>query len=185
VHLLSDTEVQRQFDTNVTGVIRVVRAVVPHFLAHGGGTIVNVGSVAGVVGAPYSGIYAGSKHALEALSESLHFELSHRGVRVRLVEPGQFATSLGSNSTVAAAMPEGSEEYERWQRFRAAQRTLVNGQPAPAQIVADVIYTAATEQPGRLRYPVGGDTELIISTKSAMSFEDFDTTMRAALNWNE
>jgi NAD(P)-dependent dehydrogenase (short-subunit alcohol dehydrogenase family) len=185
VHLLSDAEVQRQFDTNVTGVIRVVRAVVPHFLAHGGGTIVNVGSVAGVVGAPYSGIYAGSKHALEALSESLHFELSHRGVRVRLVEPGQFATSLGSNSTVAAAMPEGSEEYERWQRFRAAQRTLVNGQPAPAQIVADVIYTAATEQPGRLRYPVGGDTELIISTKSAMSFEDFDTTMRAALNWNE
>jgi NAD(P)-dependent dehydrogenase (short-subunit alcohol dehydrogenase family) len=185
VHLLSDDEVQRQFDTNVTGVIRVLRAVVPHFLAHGAGTVVNVGSVAGVVGAPYSGIYAASKHALEALSESLHFELSHRGVRVRLVEPGQFATSLGSNSTVAAAMPEGSEEYERWQRFRAAQRTLVNGQPAPAQIVADVIYAAATEQPGRLRYPVGGDTELIIGTKSAMSFEDFDTTMRAALNWNE
>ena len=82
-------------------------------------------------------------------------------------------------------MPESSDEYARWQRFRAAQRTLVNGQPAPAQIVADVIYTAATEQPGRLRYPVGGDTELIIGTKSAMSFEDFDTTMRAALNWNE
>jgi hypothetical protein len=52
-------------------------------------------------------------------------------------------------------------------------------------IVADVNYTAATEEPGRLRYPVGGDTELIIGTKSAMSFEDFDTTMRAALNWNE
>ncbi|MEY4606099.1 MAG: hypothetical protein RLY45_859, partial [Actinomycetota bacterium] len=55
VHLLSDDEVYRQLDTNVTGIVRVARAVVPHFLEHGGGTIVNVGSVAGFVGAPYSG----------------------------------------------------------------------------------------------------------------------------------
>ena len=185
VHLLADDEVQRQFDTNVTGVIRVARHVVPHFLVNGGGTIVNVGSVAGLVGAPYSGLYAASKHALEALSEAMHFELSHRGVRVRLVEPGQFATSLGTNAVVARAMPEGSDDHARWQRFRAAQRTLVSGQPAPAQIVADMIYTAATEEPGRLRYPVGGDAELIIGTKGAMSFEEFDTTMRNVLDWHE
>ncbi len=185
VHLLSDDEVLRQFDTNVFGVIRVVRAVVPHLLERGSGTIVNVGSIAGLVGAPYGGIYAGSKHALEALSEALHFELSHRGIRVHLIEPGQFATALGSNATIAAAMPAGSTEHDRFTRFRAAQRTLVNGEPAPASVVADTIVAAVTEQPPRLRHPVGADAELIRTTKASMSFEDFDTTMRTVLDWHE
>lgn len=185
VHLLSDDEIHRQFDTNVTGVMRVVRAVVPHFLAHGGGTIVNVGSVAGFVGAPYSGLYAASKHAVEALSEALHFELSQRGVRVRVVEPGQFATQLGAKSVHAAAMTPDTPEFDRFQRFRAAQRRLVNGEPADPQIVADAIYLAATEEPGQLRHLVGADAELIVSTKSSMSFEDFDATMRTVLDWHE
>ncbi len=185
IHLLSDDEVTQQLDTNVTGVVRVVRAVVPAMLASGGGTIVNVGSVAGLVGAPYGGIYAASKHAVEAISEALHFELSQQGIRVRVVEPGQFATQLGSNGFMAAAMTPDTPEYQRRERFRVAQRSLVNGEPAPAQQVADVIYQAATEQPGKLRYPVGADAELIIGTKAQMSFEDFDTTMRAALDWYE
>jgi NAD(P)-dependent dehydrogenase (short-subunit alcohol dehydrogenase family) len=183
VHLASDEEVARQFDTNVTGVVRVARAVVPHMLRQGGGTIVNVGSVAGLVGAPYGGVYAASKHAVEALSEAMHFELSQQGIRVRVVEPGQFATQLSANGAVAAAMTPDTDEYQRWQRFRVAQRSLVNGQPAPAQQVADAIYRAATEEPGKLRHPVGADAELIISVKGQMSFEDFDTTMRATLNW--
>lgn len=183
VHLASDEEVARQFDTNVTGVVRVARAVVPHMLRHGGGTIVNVGSVAGLVGPPYAGLYAASKHAVEALSEAMHFELSQHGIRVRIIEPGQFATQLGTNGAVAAAMGPDTDEYQRWQRFHLAQRSLVNGQPAPAQQVADAIYLAATEEPGRLRYPVGADAELIIGVKRQMSFEDFDATMRATLNW--
>ena len=201
IHLLSDEEVTRQLDTNVTGVVRVVRAVVPAMLANGGGTIVNVGSVAGLVGTPYGGIYAASnlarrplanmaayaasKHAVEAISEALHFELSQLGIRVRVVEPGQFSTQLGANGFYAAAMTTDTPEYQRRERFHVAQRSLVNGEPAPAQQVADVIYQAATEVPGKLRYPVGADAELIIATKSQMSFEDFDTTMRAALNWYE
>ncbi|MDO8361631.1 MAG: SDR family oxidoreductase [Actinomycetota bacterium] len=185
VHLLSDDEVARQFDTNVTGVVRVARAVVPHMVANGGGTIVNVGSVAGIVGAPYGGIYAASKHALEALTEAMHFELAQQGIRVRVVQPGQFATNLGSNGIVAAAMAAHTPEHERWQRFRVAQRTLVNGEPADPQLVADAIYRAATEVPGTLRYPVGDDAALIIGTKAAMSFEQFDATMRTALNWHE
>ncbi len=185
VHQLSDDEVTRQLDTNVTGVVRVARAVVPGMLAQGAGVIVNVGSIAGLVGAPYSGIYAASKHAVEALSEAMHFELSHRGIRVHVIEPGQFATALGSNATHAVAMAPGGQEYERFTRFRAAQRTLVNGQPAPAQIVADAIYVAATQEPPAFRHPVGADAELIGATKASMSFEEFDTTMRTVLNWHE
>lgn len=185
VHLLSDEEVTRQLDTNVLGVVRVVRAAVPHMLATGGGTIVNVGSLAGLVGPPYSGIYAASKHAVEALSEAMHFELSQQGIRVRVVEPGQFATELGNNSIYAAAMTADTPEHQRYSRFRTSMRTLVNGTPPSAQIVADAIYLAATEEPGKLRHPVGDDASLVLAVKSQMTFEEFDQAMRTTLNWFE
>lgn len=183
VHLATDAEVLRQLDTNVLGVVRVARAVVPHLIEQGGGVIVNVGSISGLVGVPYSGLYAASKHAVEAITEAMHFELAVHRVHVRVVEPGQFATSLGDNSVVVAGMPEGSADFERWQRFRTATRGLVGGSPADPAAVASAIYQAATEEPGRLRYLVGGDAELIAGTKAAMSFEEFEATMRTALGW--
>ena len=184
VHLVSDDEAVRQFDTNVIGVIRVCRAVVPYMKAQGRGAIVNVGSVAGKVGTPYGGLYAASKHALEALTESMHFELAHLGIRVHVIEPGQFATALGENSIVVAAMT-GTDEYHRWQAFRLAQKKLVSGEPANPQLVADAIYTAVTADPAALRHPVGADAELIINTKAAMSFEAFEATMRTVLDWHD
>ncbi|MFZ4721102.1 MAG: SDR family oxidoreductase [Ilumatobacteraceae bacterium] len=185
VHLFSDEEVTAQFDTNVTGVVRVVRATVPHLLQRGGGAIVNVGSVAGRVGTPYGGMYAATKHAVEALTEAMHFELSHLGIRVCVVEPGQFPTQLAANGVVAAGMREGSPEYTRWQAYRVAQKSLVSGEVADPQAVADAIYTAATERPGVLRHPVGGDAELVVGAKAALSFEDFEAAMRNVLNWHD
>lgn len=185
VHLFSDEEVAWQFDTNVTGVVRVVRAVVPHMLGRGGGAIVNVGSLAGRVGVPYGGMYAATKHAVEALTEAMHFELAHRGIRVSVVEPGQFATQLSANSALAAGMTEGSEEHARWQRYRLAQRALVQGEPADPQAVVEAIYRAATERPGVLRHPVGDDAALVLGAKTTMSFEEFETAMRTVLDWHE
>ena len=134
VHLVSDDEATRQLDTNVVGIVRVARAVVPHMVRQGRGVIINVGSVAGKVGVPYSGLYAASKHAVEAITEAMHFELAHLGIRVAVVEPGQFATGLSGNSAVAASMPEDSAEYMRWQSFRGRMRQLVGGEPADAAI---------------------------------------------------
>lgn len=189
VHLVSDAEMLRLFDTNVFGVVRVLRAVVPPMVAAGGGAIVNVGSIAGVVGPPYSGLYAASKHAVEGLSEALHFELSQQGIRVRVIEPGQFTTALEENAVYAAAMTPDRPEYARFERYREAQRSLKpaesSGSSSGPQLVADAIYRAATEDPGRLRHLVGGDAELIGGTKATMPFEDFDRVMRLALNWDE
>jgi NAD(P)-dependent dehydrogenase (short-subunit alcohol dehydrogenase family) len=185
VHLVADDEASRQLDTNVLGIVRVARAAVPQMLRQGGGAIVNVGSVAGKVGVPYSGLYAASKHAVEAITESMHFELAHLGIRVAVVEPGQFATELNLNSAVAAAMPENSDEFVRWQAFRIRMRQLVGGEPADPQLVADVIYEAATSTEPRLRWPVGDDATLVLDTKAAMSFEDFESTMRTALDWHD
>ena len=167
------------------GVVRVARAAVPHMVRQGQGSIVNVGSVAGKVGVPYSGLYAASKHAVEAITEAMHFELAHLGIRVAVVEPGQFATGLSGNSVVAASMPEDSAEYVRWQAFRGRMRQLVGGVPADAQLVADVIYAAATSDEPRLRWPVGDDAALVLDTKAALSFEDFESAMRTTLDWHE
>jgi NAD(P)-dependent dehydrogenase (short-subunit alcohol dehydrogenase family) len=203
IHLLSDADVHRQLDTNVTGVVRVVRAVAQHMVARGSGVIVNVGSLAGRVGTPYAGLYAASKHALEAISEALHFELSHLGVRVALIEPGQFRTSLADNRIVAAGMEPGSAEYERWERWAAAQKTLVGAagaEPATGaegaeaaeghggqdpQLVADTIVAAATTDVPRLRWPVGDDAQMVLAAKDSMSFEDFEAAMREVLDWRE
>ena len=91
-------EVRAMFETNLLGAARMVQAVLPAMRERGSGTIVNVSSVAGVVAGPLNGFYAASKHALEAMSESLHYEVGHFGVRVVIIEPGAFATAFGDNA---------------------------------------------------------------------------------------
>ncbi|MGI9051772.1 MAG: SDR family NAD(P)-dependent oxidoreductase [Ilumatobacteraceae bacterium] len=110
--------------------------------------IVNVGSIAGLVGIPYSGIYAASKHALEALTEAMAFELGHLGIRVGIIEPGQYATELGANADTAATMRPDSDAFRRWEEFRTASRRLVDGEPADPQQVADAVYEMATTSSG-------------------------------------
>ena len=80
-------------------------------------------------------------------------------------------------------MTEGTEEFDRYQRYRVAQKSLVSGEPADPQLVADAIVRAATDRPGVLRHPVGADAELVIGAKTGMSFEDFEAAMRGVLNW--
>src|SRR6185503_16585454 len=94
----SDADVQRQFDTNVFGSLRVMRAVLPQMRARRRGTIVNLSSIAGIVARPFGGLYSATKHALEAITESLHFEAAPLGIRVVLIEPGAYGTRLLDNA---------------------------------------------------------------------------------------
>ena len=104
----SDDEVLVQFDTNVFGLLRVVRAVLPVMRAQGSGVIVNVGSLAGLVARPFGGLYSATKHAVEAITESLHFECAPFGMRVAVIEPGQFETELLNNAITAAEFTDDS-----------------------------------------------------------------------------
>ena len=131
IHLIADDEALWQLDTNVLGPLRTMRAVVPIMLQQGGGTIVNLSSVAGVAAVPYSGMYAASKHALEAMTEAMHYELSHKGIRFALIEPGQFTTEFASNSQMAAGMAADTEATDRRLRFRGAMGALLPAGPPP------------------------------------------------------
>ncbi|WP_298423597.1 SDR family oxidoreductase [uncultured Kordia sp.] len=83
-----------QFETNFFGILRTTKAVAPHMRAQKEGLIINVTSLAGRLSFPYFGIYCASKHAVEAYSQALRYELAPFGVEVSVVEPGPFGTNL-------------------------------------------------------------------------------------------
>ncbi|BFU43091.1 SDR family NAD(P)-dependent oxidoreductase [Krasilnikovia sp. MM14-A1004] len=90
--LTDDATVTAMVDVNLLGPLRLMRAVVPHMRARGGGAIVNIGSVAGEIG--LSGTYSATKFALRGLTDSVRRELAGTGIGVTLVEPGYIATPL-------------------------------------------------------------------------------------------
>jgi NAD(P)-dependent dehydrogenase (short-subunit alcohol dehydrogenase family) len=178
-----DDEVLAVFETNLFGVIRVTRAVLPHMRSQGGGTIVTVGSLAGKATLPFSGIYSASKHAVEALSDALHYELEPFGIRVVLVEPGGFETEIETNSRPARRFTEGSVYLEAQRRFAEALERLPGGWlRADAQIVADVIVDAAKSAQPQRRYLVGQDAELIGGLRKKMTDDEFEKAVRTMLD---
>ncbi len=97
---ITEEETQRQFDVNVFGPLRVVRAVLPQMRTQKSGNILNITSVGGMVGLAHAGIYNGSKFALEGLGESLAAQLAPLGIHVTNVEPGPFRTKwAGASAT--------------------------------------------------------------------------------------
>jgi NAD(P)-dependent dehydrogenase (short-subunit alcohol dehydrogenase family) len=180
----SDDEVLVQFDTNVFGLLRVVRAVIPIMRDQGGGVIVNVGSIAGLVSRPFGGIYAASKHAVEAITEALHFECGLWNIRLAVIEPGQFETELSNNAITAARFDATSPYKVVAERLDTAVRSLVpDGKPAPPEVVADAIVAVAEDDDASLRHLVGADAELIWSVRNGTDFEQYEQTMRSALDF--
>ena len=93
-----EAEIRAQFDTNVFGLFAITRAVLPAMRAQRSGRIINITSVAGLIGFPGSGYYAASKHAIEGFSDSLRAEVEPLGIGVTCVEPGPFRTDWAGRS---------------------------------------------------------------------------------------
>ncbi len=181
VETLSDDLLKRQFDTNVLGVLRLIRAVAPTMRARGAGTIVNLSSVAGHISAPFSGAYSASKHAVEALSEALWFELRPFGVHVVLIEPGAFETQFGANIVDAPGFDAASPYAPLAARFSAAMEGFRSGPPQPPKEVADRIFEAATATDPALRYLAGDDARMLVPLYRSLPFEGFASAMISQL----
>jgi NAD(P)-dependent dehydrogenase (short-subunit alcohol dehydrogenase family) len=147
----SISQAQALFDTNVFGVLRMVQAVLPGMRPQGAGQIINISSILGFLPAPFMGVYASTKHAIEGLLESLDHEVRAFGIRVVLIEPPYIRTNLDAS----AAQAEGRIEAYAQQRARTAAVITQNTNTAPEpKIVAEEVLRAI-EGPYRLRRPIG------------------------------
>ena len=161
IELVPMAEVRRVFETNTFGPFRMMQAVLPQMRARGAGTIVNVSSVSGRVSAPLSGIYAGSKFALEAMSEALHVEGGHFGIRTIVIEPGFFKTNISeSPHDFGVDAPPYDELAESMEKLtNELGRAEAPGPEVVATAIAD-----ALESPGSAwRVPVGADAEMVLA----------------------
>lgn len=94
-------DLRTQLETNVVGVVAVIRAVVPHMVERSGGRIVNIGSVSGVTATPFGGAYCGSKAAIHLISDALRMEMAPFGIQVIEVQPGAIESSFGERASKA------------------------------------------------------------------------------------
>jgi NAD(P)-dependent dehydrogenase (short-subunit alcohol dehydrogenase family) len=168
----------RVLDVNTIGPLRLAQAVVPSWRARGCGVLVNISSVQGRIGTPLEGVYAASKHALEALSETLHYELGHFGIRVVIVEPGYIAPGMRRR---ADHLGPGAyaELREQWSGTDA-KLTGPAGRPGP-ELVGHAVADALEDPATPLRVEVGEDAAMVLALRRSQSDAEFEATMRKAL----
>jgi NADP-dependent 3-hydroxy acid dehydrogenase YdfG len=155
------------FNTNVVGVLRATRAVLPTMRAAGDGLIINIGSVLGRVTFPFFGLYGASKFAVEAMTDSFRYELSQLGVDVVLVQPSAYPTNMyasiqhPADAAAAAAYGEvGAIPGKMFETFTAM--FSADGAPDPhdvAEAIAGLVAGPKGERPTRLVVgaPFGAD----------------------------
>lgn len=147
-------EARAQFETNFFGVLRVCHAVLPHMRRQQAGYIVNVSSVAGVMGIPFQGLYSASKFAIEGFTEALRMEVKPYHIQVVIIEPGNFHTRVTANRQIALAARENPGYLERFTRaLGVIEADELNG-PDPMKI-AYLLEHIINDPTPRLRYPVG------------------------------
>jgi len=155
--MIEDTpmdQVRAVFETNVFGALETIRAVLPTMRAQRSGVVLNISSIVGLVAYRGSGFYAATKHALEAISESMSVEVAPWGIKVIAVEPGPFRTDFAGRSYrwPSSRMPEYDELYQV--AFGIYER--MNGSQAGDPVRAAQLMIEAAESPEPpLRLPMG------------------------------
>lgn len=169
-------------DTNVLGPLRMLQAVAPSWRQRGSGTFVNVSSIQGRVATPLEGAYAASKHALEAISETMHYELRHFGIRTVIIEPGYTAPGMKPGPSRSQDGPY-EELHRQWEGTDQVV-TGGSGRPGP-ETVAVAIREAIENLESPLRVPTGPDAAMVLGARASLSDVDFEAAMRSliGLTW--
>jgi short-subunit dehydrogenase len=158
---MDDAFIQHQFNTNVFGLMRVTRAIIPHFRAQGGGNIVQIASMGGRLAFPLYSIYHGTKWAVEGFSEALHYELAPFHIHVKLIEPGAIKTDFYGRSR-AFVKPTTTSVYDAFvaQCEKVSMDSGAKGESP--EVVAKAIFKAATDKSSTMRFPVGAPAPLLL-----------------------
>lgn len=178
VELMPWEWLREMMETNFFGPVRMIRAALPSMRARRSGTIVSVSSVSGrIPGFPFVSLYSASKHALGTLCESLAVEVEPFDVRVRVIEPGWFKTSIVDKGNVVLDPQSPYAALEAAEYASEQVAVAVAGDPS---VVATAIVNAATSD-GPLHVLVGDDAEAWFATASNMTFEEWATMTKTEL----
>jgi NAD(P)-dependent dehydrogenase (short-subunit alcohol dehydrogenase family) len=155
---ISLADLRRQFETNVFGAVRVTQRVLPEMRNRQRGRIVNMSSVSGKFASPLFGPYAGSKFALEAVSDALRLEVHQFGIYVVLIEPGYIPTNMGNASLelsqAYAGQADRSPYAAVYHGFRRSWKKATTAPKLTPEDCARVILRALRETPPKARYTV-------------------------------
>ncbi|HYL97817.1 MAG TPA: SDR family oxidoreductase [Blastocatellia bacterium] len=174
-------EARAQMETNFFGVLRVCGAVLPLMRSQGSGYIINISSLAGVLGLPFSGLYSASKFAVEGMTESLRLETKRHGIRVVLIEPGDFRTQLPANRRIAEGQGPKSPYLDLFKRVSAAQEKDEANAPTPEPIAMLVDKILRSTAP-RLRYTTGMTGQrIVVPMKRLLPQRTFEWVLSIAL----
>jgi NAD(P)-dependent dehydrogenase (short-subunit alcohol dehydrogenase family) len=184
VETLPIEDVRRQFDTNVFGMWRLCQLVLPHMRAQKSGRIVNISSMGGTLTFPGGGAYHASKHAVEAFSDALRFEVAGFGVQVVVVQPGIIRTGFAKAAT--SKMPALQDDV--YADFNTAvadatQKVYEEGLLAKlggeAVDVAEVVLRALSVQRPKARYHVTASATMMITQRRLMNDALWDAFLRS------
>jgi short-subunit dehydrogenase len=164
---MSDEVIEKQFDTNVFGLMRLTRAIIPHMRKQRGGIIIQIASMGGRVTFPLYSIYHGTKWAVEGFSEALHYELEPFNIKVKIIEPGSIKTEFYGSSRQFIMR----DDLTMYQNFvdkvdKLSQETGKNGEPP--ELVAQEIFKAATDGSNKMRYLIGKPAPLLLSLRRVL-----------------
>jgi short-subunit dehydrogenase len=176
-------QVRQQFETNVFGLLRMCRLVLPGMRAQHWGKIVNLSSMGGRLTFPGGGIYHASKYAVEALSDAMRFEVRGFGVDVIIIEPGLIVTNFGGTAAGSVQAEGDDGAYAEFNRhvaklteeaYKGPMAKLGAGPEAVAKTIADAI---AAKRP-KARYPITPSARLMIGQRRIVPDRVWDMLMR-------
>jgi NAD(P)-dependent dehydrogenase (short-subunit alcohol dehydrogenase family) len=169
-------EVMMVFDTNVAGPIRMCQAVIPHMRQQKSGLIINISSVGGLMGLPFRGIYSASKAAIETGTEALSMEVMQFGIKVVLVEPGDFKTGINENRHVSEATKTSIYKKDFDRIYKIIEEEVYNGEDP--KLIGELIHRIINTKHPKLRYNVGNfNSKLALILKKTLPSRWFERIM--------
>mgnify|MGYP001819563267 FL=1 len=176
----STDSIERQFDTNVIGLLDVTREVLPHFRAQGSGVVVNISSVGGRMTLPLGSLYHGTKYAVEGISEALTYELNPLGISVKIVQPGAIETDFAGRS-IDFSNDESLPEYQGMVAHVGGLFESFMANASPPSLVAEVIHAAVTDGSDHMRYIAGEDAKALLAARDSQDDATFMAGIKAQL----
>lgn len=178
----SAEEVEKVYATNVFGLLKVTRAVLPQMRLQRSGHVINFSSVGGYVGYHGFGVYCSTKFAVEGLSEALATELAPLGIHVTIVQPGFFRTDF-LDATSLSVSPKLIADYaETSGAMREFAHAVNHGQPGdPAKLAEGILALANLDKPP-VRLPFGSDTLAAVGRKNQEVTDALETWRELSLS---